>query len=213
MLGVAAFAAIAVWSHDPADLLWSSEPVLNRGGRLGVLFAAALVGSVGVGSYFVVAALGFVGARFLAGFGMPGLSSRVGAALLLLFFAAVSMPALLRDALPRFATLEGGALGEFLAGQEAWLLGTWGALLANGLLAGIGLLGMTGISLGRVLGRVGIGVGIGFVVFGDATLRDLARLRPSTKEALRGVKGVGDQKLADLGERFLDAIAEYEAKG
>ena len=35
-----------------------------------------------------------------------------------------------------------------------------------------------------------------FVVFGDATLRDLARLRPRTKEALRGVKGVGDQKAA-----------------
>ena len=52
-----------------------------------------------------------------------------------------------------------------------------------------------------------------FVVFGDATLRDMARLRPATKEALRAVKGVGDQKLADLGERFLEAIAEYEAKG
>jgi len=48
-----------------------------------------------------------------------------------------------------------------------------------------------------------------FVVFGDATLRDLARLRPATNEALRRVRGVGEQKLADLGARFLDAIVEY----
>ncbi len=160
LLGVAVFAAIAVWSHDPADLLWGSEPVLNRGGRLGVLISAALVGSVGIGSYFVVAAIAFTGARFLAGFGMPSLSSRVGAAIPLLFFAAVTAPPLVRDALPRFATLEGGAVGEFLARNEAWLLGTWGALLANGLIAAIGVLALSGISLSQVIGRIGVGVGV-----------------------------------------------------
>ena len=48
-----------------------------------------------------------------------------------------------------------------------------------------------------------------FVVFGDATLRELARLRPATMVALRRVRGVGDQKLAELGARFLEAIATY----
>jgi ATP-dependent DNA helicase RecQ len=48
-----------------------------------------------------------------------------------------------------------------------------------------------------------------FVVFGDATLRDMARIRPGSPAALLQARGVGDRKLADLGERFLAAIAAY----
>jgi ATP-dependent DNA helicase RecQ len=48
-----------------------------------------------------------------------------------------------------------------------------------------------------------------YVVFSDATLRDMARLRPSTMAGLLNVRGVGDRKLADFGQRFLDAIITY----
>ena len=48
-----------------------------------------------------------------------------------------------------------------------------------------------------------------FVVFSDTVLRDMARARPKTLEDLRGIKGVGEKKLADLGERFLIAIAAW----
>ncbi len=48
-----------------------------------------------------------------------------------------------------------------------------------------------------------------FVVFSDTVLRDMARARPKTLEDLRGIKGVGEKKLADLGARFLDAIATW----
>ncbi len=48
-----------------------------------------------------------------------------------------------------------------------------------------------------------------FVIFGDRTLREMARLRPGTRDALRRVRGVGDKKLADLGTRFSTEIAEY----
>ena len=48
-----------------------------------------------------------------------------------------------------------------------------------------------------------------FVVFSDATLREMARLRPGTPSALLRVKGVGQKKLADLGQRFVDHIATY----
>jgi hypothetical protein len=34
----------------------------------------------------------------------------------------------------------------------------------------------------------------------------MARLRPTTLEALRSVKGVGERKAADLGETFLAEI-------
>ncbi len=45
-----------------------------------------------------------------------------------------------------------------------------------------------------------------YVIFHDATLREMARLKPSTADALRHVYGVGERKAAELGEAFLDAI-------
>jgi ATP-dependent DNA helicase RecQ len=45
-----------------------------------------------------------------------------------------------------------------------------------------------------------------YVIFHDTTLRDMARLKPTTLETLRHVYGVGDRKAADLGEVFLEAI-------
>ena len=48
-----------------------------------------------------------------------------------------------------------------------------------------------------------------FVIFSDATLRELARVRPVTAAAFLNVKGVGERKQADLGERFIHLIAAY----
>src|SRR5262245_22550666 len=48
-----------------------------------------------------------------------------------------------------------------------------------------------------------------YVLFNDATLRDMARLRPSTPSALLGVRGVGEKRLTDLGQRFLEEIVTY----
>ena len=48
-----------------------------------------------------------------------------------------------------------------------------------------------------------------FVVFSDATLDELARLRPTTPAAFLRVKGVGQKKLESFGERFLAAIAQH----
>ena len=41
-----------------------------------------------------------------------------------------------------------------------------------------------------------------YVVLHDATLRELARLRPRLFEELRGVRGLGEKTLADLGPRL-----------
>jgi ATP-dependent DNA helicase RecQ len=51
-----------------------------------------------------------------------------------------------------------------------------------------------------------------YIIFGDATLRELARHRPTTLEAFRRMRGVGDRKLADLGERFVAHISRYLEK-
>jgi ATP-dependent DNA helicase RecQ len=48
-----------------------------------------------------------------------------------------------------------------------------------------------------------------YLLFNDATLRDMARVRPGSADALLNIRGVGERKLADLGERFLQAISNY----
>jgi len=48
-----------------------------------------------------------------------------------------------------------------------------------------------------------------YVLFNDATLRDMARLRPGSPDAFLGIRGVGERKLADFGQRFLEVIVTY----
>src|SRR5207249_3673822 len=48
-----------------------------------------------------------------------------------------------------------------------------------------------------------------YIIFSDATLRELARRRPSSRERMRAVYGVGDKKLRDWGDLFLDAIVAH----
>ena len=50
-----------------------------------------------------------------------------------------------------------------------------------------------------------------YVIFHDATLREMARLRPSSIRELLAVKGVGARKADDLGETFLAAIRSHAA--
>ena len=47
-----------------------------------------------------------------------------------------------------------------------------------------------------------------YVVFHDTTLRELARVKPQTMDALRTIYGVGARKAEDLGEEFLKALRE-----
>jgi ATP-dependent DNA helicase RecQ len=47
-----------------------------------------------------------------------------------------------------------------------------------------------------------------YLVFSDASLRDMARVRPMTLEAFREVKGVGEWKLETFGERFVAAVRQ-----
>ena len=50
-----------------------------------------------------------------------------------------------------------------------------------------------------------------YVIFSDASLRDMARKRPESSKQLLDVHGVGDKKLADLGETFLARIRDHAA--
>ncbi len=48
-----------------------------------------------------------------------------------------------------------------------------------------------------------------YIVFGDKTLKEMARLKPSTKEELLAVNGVGERKFEQFGEVFLFAITAH----
>jgi len=48
-----------------------------------------------------------------------------------------------------------------------------------------------------------------YVIFGDAVLRTLARQRPSDLKRFGTIHGVGQRKLEELGELFVNAINEY----
>ncbi|MBB6691630.1 DNA helicase RecQ [Cohnella xylanilytica] len=45
-----------------------------------------------------------------------------------------------------------------------------------------------------------------FVIFHDATLREMSQLKPTTEQAMRGVRGIGDAKYAKYGAEFLELI-------
>lgn len=45
-----------------------------------------------------------------------------------------------------------------------------------------------------------------YLIFGDATLRELARVRPSSVEQMAHVYGIGEVKLRDFGQVFFDAL-------
>ncbi len=48
-----------------------------------------------------------------------------------------------------------------------------------------------------------------YIVFGDAALRDMARLRPSDQAGLLEVKGIGEKKGRQYGEAVLETVKEY----
>ncbi len=50
-----------------------------------------------------------------------------------------------------------------------------------------------------------------YVIFSDATLRELARLRPETPAAFREIYGIGQNKLGEYGRKVLAIIADHVA--
>jgi ATP-dependent DNA helicase RecQ len=48
-----------------------------------------------------------------------------------------------------------------------------------------------------------------YIVFGDTTLRAMARYYPETVAQMEGIPGVGEKKRAEFGDVFAAEIAEY----
>ena len=58
----------------------------------------------------------------------------------------------------------------------------------------------------EIAGEMGVPA---YIVFGDTTLRAMARDRPTDLRAIGRVKGVGAKKLESFGERFVALISEH----
>ena len=48
-----------------------------------------------------------------------------------------------------------------------------------------------------------------YIVFGDTTLRAMARAYPESVDQMDGIPGIGEKKRAEFGEAFADEIADY----
>jgi S-DNA-T family DNA segregation ATPase FtsK/SpoIIIE len=162
LLGIAAFAALSLWSYDPADGVLPRGPVANAGGALGAALAAGLLRSLGLSAALAVLALGALGARLAAGRGIPQLSSRFWLGFACLALTVAALPPLIADAVPlRDGFVEAGWLGRRLAGLQTWIFGSWGAVVLNAMGLAIGLVVATPLSASRILSACGIALGRG----------------------------------------------------
>jgi S-DNA-T family DNA segregation ATPase FtsK/SpoIIIE len=160
LLGFAAFAALALWSYEPSDLVLSRQRVSNAGGALGAAVAAGLLRSMGLSAVLGVLAIGTLGARLAAGRGIPSISSRFWLGFGCLVLATAALPPLIVDAVPlRAGFVEAGWLGRRLAGLQSWVFGTWGAVVLNAMLLAIGCVIATPVSASRILSACGIALG------------------------------------------------------
>ncbi|TVR48234.1 MAG: DNA helicase RecQ, partial [Puniceicoccaceae bacterium] len=50
-----------------------------------------------------------------------------------------------------------------------------------------------------------------YIIFGDVTLREMARVYPENEDELGRIPGVGERKLAEYGPAFLEEIRAYRA--
>ncbi|MYN26513.1 DNA helicase RecQ [Duganella levis] len=49
-----------------------------------------------------------------------------------------------------------------------------------------------------------------YIIFNDATLREIAKARPTALDDLRGISGVGEKKLASYGDEIVNLISEMD---
>jgi len=226
LLGGSLLALLALATYSPADPIFERAEVANRAGVLGAAVAAILFRTLGYASAVLVIASGVIGTRLILGRGVPGPTSRFWMSTVALLLSVSALSPILQQASPfSYSGNEGGVIGAFLAKHQTWLVGSWGALIGNLVLAVIGILGATGVSAGAVLGRLGTGVGwlgaaVGSVLlaFAHGLKKGLAALRQGGAEMIDGIdRGsrsirVWRQRRARRREAAADGIINEESE-
>jgi S-DNA-T family DNA segregation ATPase FtsK/SpoIIIE len=196
LLAASLLAILALATYSPADPIFERAEVANRAGVIGAAVAAILFRTLGYASVVLVIASGVIGARLILGRGFPGPTSRFWVSTVALLLSISTLSPIAQQASPfSFSGNEGGSVGAFLAEHEKWLVGSWGAVLGNVVLAVIGILAATGISAGAVLGRFGMGLGWLAAAVGSVVLalvqwlgRGFAALRRGGAEVIGGLE-------------------------
>jgi S-DNA-T family DNA segregation ATPase FtsK/SpoIIIE len=188
-LALAAIAALALATHDPADVPFQLGPARNAAGPLGASLAALLRAAVGAGAFVFVPALGFLGVRLLLGGRVAGLRPRFWAGAALLIPVLASLPPLLAALAPeRFDGSGGGALGSSLAAGESALLHAAGALVLNLLLLALASLAVLGVAPGTALAAAGAGAGATGRLAGRGLAAAAERLSAAARAGLGAVR-------------------------
>jgi len=188
-------AILALATYSPADPIFERAEVTNRAGVIGAAVAAILFRTLGYASAVLVIASGVIGARLILGREFPGPTSRFWVATVALLLSISTLSPIIQQASPfSFSGNEGGIVGAFLAEHQSWLVGSWGTVIGNSVLAVVGILAATGISAGAVLGRFGVGLGwlgaaVGSVLLALAQVprRVFAALRQGGSEMASGL--------------------------
>jgi S-DNA-T family DNA segregation ATPase FtsK/SpoIIIE len=196
LLGLAAFACLALWTYDPGDPVLSSRPVANAGGALGAALSAGLLRSLGLAAVLLVGAAVVLGVRLVGGRGLPRISSRFWLGLVCLALSAAALPPLLAQVVPeRVGALEAGWLGRFLSDLQSWVFGAWGAIVLNTMLLAMGVAigaptaARRAISaLGGVVARALAGLMALCLRVGQAALEVPAQLRLAAARLVAGVE-------------------------
>jgi len=196
LLGGSLLALLALATYAPTDPIFERAEVANRAGVVGAAVAAILFRTLGYASAVLAIAAGALGMRLILGRGLPGPRSRFWLSTLALLLSVSTLSPIIQQASPfAFSGNEGGFVGAFLARRETWLVGSWGAVIGNLVLAVIGILGATGISAAAVLGRLGMALGwlagaVGsvFLVLAHGLKRGLAALRHAGAAMIGGLE-------------------------
>jgi len=192
LLGLALLAALALATYAPSDPVFERAAVENRAGILGATVAALLFHGLGLGALVCVGAAAILGARLVLGRGLPAATSRFWGSSALLLISFATLPPLLQSASPgSLAAVPAGALGRWLAGSESLFIGTWGALLTNGMLLLIGAMSATGASTGALLGAAGAVLGGLAAALAALATRLAQALAQGLRAAGRGVTVAG----------------------
>lgn len=156
LIAFALLGALALATHDPADVPFVLGDAANLAGPLGASLAWLLLEAAGIGSVVFVLLVGMLGVRVLVS-AEATLPARFWVSCTLLLVALATLPPLVEAVAPgRLAASGGGRLGALLAGGEQAVLHAWGALVLNGLLLGVGVLGLFGVSAGTALRWIGV---------------------------------------------------------
>ncbi|MBW1844913.1 MAG: DNA translocase FtsK 4TM domain-containing protein, partial [Deltaproteobacteria bacterium] len=211
LLGGSLLALLALATYSPADPIFERAEVANRAGVFGAAVAAILFRTLGYASAILVIAAGVIGARLILGRGVPGPTSRFWMATVALLLSISTLSPIVQQASPfPYSGNEGGFVGAFLAEHQTWLVGSWGAVIGNIVLAVIGILGATGVSAGAVLGGIGTGLGwlgaaVGsvFLALAHWLKRGIAALQQGGAEMIGGL---------DRGSRSIRVWRERRAR-